>query len=96
MTSMMLALALPTVVLTSAEPAWLTSVLLAANAVLIAVLSAPLVRRLRGIRPRVLRRPLRVGRALPFLVHGLVNALSVPALLWLERRLPVAAVGALS
>ena len=50
MTSMMLALALPTVVLTGAGPPWLTALLLAANAVLIAVLSAPLVRRLTGVR----------------------------------------------
>ena len=50
MTSMMLALALPTVVLTGAGPPWLTALLLAANAVLIAVLSAPLVRRLAGVR----------------------------------------------
>lgn len=50
MTSMMLALALPTVVLSGAGPPWLTAVLLAANAVLIAVLSAPLVRGLRGVR----------------------------------------------
>jgi len=50
MTSMMLALALPTVVLTGAGPPWLTALLLAANAVLIAVLSAPLVRRLAGAR----------------------------------------------
>ncbi len=50
MTSMMLALSLPTVVLAGAGPAWLTAVLLAANAVLITVLSAPLVQRLRGVR----------------------------------------------
>jgi MFS family permease len=50
MTSMMLALALPTVVLTGAGPPWLAALLLAANAVLIAVLSAPLVRRLAGVR----------------------------------------------
>lgn len=50
MTSMMLALTLPTVVLAGAGPAWLTSVLLAANAVLITVLSAPLVRRLGKVR----------------------------------------------
>jgi MFS family permease len=50
MTSMMLALALPTVVLTGAGPPWLTALLLAANAVLIAVSSAPLVRRLTGVR----------------------------------------------
>ena len=50
MTSMMLALALPTVVLTGAGPPWLTALLLAANAVLIAVLSAPLVRSLAGVR----------------------------------------------
>ena len=50
MTSMMLALVLPTVVLAGAGPAWLTAALLAANAVLIAALSAPLVRRLAGVR----------------------------------------------
>ena len=176
MTSMMLALALPTVVLTGAGPAWLTSVLLAANAVLIAVLSAPLVRGLRGVRrtrsiavaaalwvlwcgmlalvgvsggttatvvlilgtllftaAEAIHAPISTaaaagaapaaargrylatfqysfaaasviapvffgglyaaGHALPFLVLGLVNALSVPAVLALERRLPVAAVG---
>ena len=169
MTSMMLALALPTVVLTGAGPPWLTALLLAANAVLIAVLSAPLVRRLTGVRrtrsiagaaaavgalvrhARDRRRHRRgdghgragarhaalhggrggaradltaaaaaaapaaargrylatfqysfaaasviapaffgglyaVGHALPFLVLGLVNALSVPALLRLEHR----------
>ena len=169
MTSMMLALALPTVVLTGAGPPWLTSVLLAANAVLIAVLSAPLVRGLRGVRrtrsiagaallwvlwcgmlavvgvsggatatvvlvvatllftvAEAMHAPIStaaaadaapaaargrylavfqysfaaasviapaffgglyaVGHALPFLVLGLVNALSVPALLRLERR----------
>jgi hypothetical protein len=174
---MMLALALPTVVLTSAGPAWLTAVLLAANAVLIAVLSAPLVRRLARVRrtrsiagaaalwvlwcgmlavvgvsggiaatvvlvvgtllftvAEAVHAPISTaaaagaapaaargrylaafqhsfaaasviapaffgalypaGHALPFLVLGLVNALSVPALLRLERRLPVAAVGA--
>lgn len=50
MTSMMLPLALPVVVLTGAGPPWLASVLFAANAVLITVLSAPLVRRLSGVR----------------------------------------------
>nr|MBA3906133.1 MFS transporter [Pseudonocardiales bacterium] len=50
MTSFMLALALPTVVLSGAGPPWLTAVLLAANAVLITVLSAALVRRLAGVR----------------------------------------------
>lgn len=50
MTSMMLALALPTVVLAGAGPPWLTAVLLAANAVLVTVLSAPLVHRLGGVR----------------------------------------------
>lgn len=175
LTSMMLALALPTVVLAGAGPAWLTSVLLAANAVLIAVLSAPLVRRLAGVRrtrsiavaavlwvlwcgmlalvgfsdgstativlvvgtllftvaeavhapistaaaagagPAVARgRYLATfqysfaaasviapaffgglyaaGHALPFLVLGLVNALSVPAVLALERALPAPAL----
>jgi MFS family permease len=50
MSSMMLALALPTVVLGAAGPPWLTSVLLAANAVLITAVSAPVVRRLDGVR----------------------------------------------
>ncbi len=49
-TSMMFALALPTVVLTTGAPAWLTAVLLTANAVLIVVLSAPLVRSVSGMR----------------------------------------------
>ncbi|MGI5130952.1 MFS transporter [Pseudonocardia sp. CA-107938] len=49
-TSMMFALALPTVVLTTGAPPWLTAALLAANAILIATLSAPLVARLAGIR----------------------------------------------
>ncbi len=51
LSSMMLGLALPTVVLLGIDgPAWLTSVLLAGNAVLIAVLSAPVVARLSGFR----------------------------------------------
>jgi MFS family permease len=51
LTSMMLGVALPTVVLIGIEgPAWLTSVLLAGNAVLIALLSAPVVARLAGFR----------------------------------------------
>ncbi len=50
MTSMMLAITLPTVVLAGAGPVWLTAVLLAANAVLITVLSAPIVRRLGRVR----------------------------------------------
>jgi MFS family permease len=51
LSSMMLGVALPTVVLTGiGGPAWLTSVLLAGNAVLIAVLSAPVVARLGGLR----------------------------------------------
>jgi MFS family permease len=50
MTSMMLALTLPTVVLAGAGPAWLTAVLLAANAVLITVLSAAIVRGLGRVR----------------------------------------------
>jgi MFS family permease len=51
LSSMMLGVALPTVVLTwLAQPAWLTSVVLAGNAVLIALLSAPVVRRLDGFR----------------------------------------------
>lgn len=49
-TSMMFALALPTVVLATGAPAWLTAALLTANAVLIVVVSAPLVRRLSGVR----------------------------------------------
>jgi hypothetical protein len=48
---MMLGVALPTVILLGIEgPAWLTSVLLAGNAVLITVLSAPVVARLAGFR----------------------------------------------
>ena len=51
LSSMMLGVAIPTVVLHGIHgPAWLTSVLLAGNAVLIAVLSAPVVRRLGGFR----------------------------------------------
>jgi MFS family permease len=51
LSSMMLGVALPTVVLTGIEgPAWLTSVLLAGNAVLITVLSAPVVALLTGFR----------------------------------------------
>ena len=49
-TSMMFALALPTVVLATGAPAWLTAALLAANAILIATLSAPLVNRLGRFR----------------------------------------------
>jgi MFS family permease len=175
MTSMMLALALPTIVLAGAGPAWLTSVLLAANAVLIAALSAPVVRRLGGVRrtrsiaaaaalwvlwcgmlalvgvsggttatvvlivgtllftaAEAIHAPISTaaaagaapaaargrylaafqysfavasviapaffgglyaaGHALPFLVLGLVNALSVPAVLRLERALPTLAL----
>lgn len=51
LSSMMLGVALPTVVLTGIDgPAWLTAVLLAGNAVLIAMLSAPVVTRLTGFR----------------------------------------------
>jgi MFS family permease len=51
LSSMMLGVALPTVVLIGiAGPPWLTSVLLAGNALLIAVLSAPVVARLAGFR----------------------------------------------
>jgi MFS family permease len=51
LSSMMLGVALPTVVLHGIDgPAWLTSLLLAGNAVLIAVLSAPVVARLAGFR----------------------------------------------
>ncbi|MDP9418087.1 MAG: MFS transporter [Actinomycetota bacterium] len=51
MTSMLLALALPTVVLTGIRgPAWLTAVILAGNAVLVTVLSAAVVRRLARFR----------------------------------------------
>lgn len=51
LSSMMLGLAIPTVVLVGLDgPAWLTSGLLAGNAVLIAVLSAPVVRRLQRFR----------------------------------------------
>jgi MFS family permease len=51
LTSMMLGLALPTVVLSGiAGPAWLTAAVLAGNAILIAILSAPVVRRLSGLR----------------------------------------------
>jgi MFS family permease len=51
LSSMMLGVALPTVILHGIEgPAWLTSVLLAGNAVLIAVLSAPVVACLAGFR----------------------------------------------
>jgi MFS family permease len=51
LSSMMLGVALPTVVLHGIEgPAWLTSLLLAGNAVLIAALSAPVVARLAGFR----------------------------------------------
>lgn len=49
-TSMMFALALPTVVISTGAPAWLTAALLTTNAVLIVVLSAPLVRRLSAVR----------------------------------------------
>ena len=56
LSSIMLALALPTVVLTALQgPAWLTSVVLAGNAVLIAVLATPVGTRLpRYRRTRVL------------------------------------------
>ncbi len=51
MTSMMLALALPTVVITGIRgPVWLTSFVLAGNAVLVAVLSTVVVRRLGRFR----------------------------------------------
>jgi len=51
LSSMMLGVALPTVVLSwIGGPAWLTSLLLAGNAVLITVLSAPVVRRLGRFR----------------------------------------------
>lgn len=51
LSSMMLAIALPTVVSRGLHgPAWFTAVVLAGNAVLTALLSAPLVRRLAGYR----------------------------------------------
>jgi MFS family permease len=51
LSSFFLALALPTVVIEQLHaPPWITSVLLAGNAVLVAVLSAPLVRRASGSR----------------------------------------------
>ncbi|MEU6075278.1 MFS transporter [Micromonospora sp. NPDC047074] len=56
LTSMMLGLALPTVMLTDAQgPAWLTSAILAGNAFLVALLSAPVGARLpRHRRTRVI------------------------------------------
>ena len=49
--SIMLGLALPTVVLVEVDgPSWLTASILAGNAVLIAALSGPVVRRLDGVR----------------------------------------------
>ncbi|CAM3561296.1 MFS transporter [Nocardiopsis gilva] len=51
LSSLMLGLALPTVVLSGIEgPSWLTASILAGNAILIAVLSAPVARRLAGRR----------------------------------------------
>lgn len=51
LSSFFLALALPTVVLQQLEgPSWIAALLLAGNAVLVAVLSAPLVRRASGSR----------------------------------------------
>ncbi len=51
MSSMMLALALPTVMLEDLHgPAWLTSAVLVGNSILIAALAAPVVSRLRGYR----------------------------------------------
>lgn len=51
LSSFFLALALPTVVTRQlGQPPWITSVLLASNAVLVALLSAPLVRRASGSR----------------------------------------------
>ncbi len=51
LTSMMLGLALPTVVLTGLhDPAWLSSGLLVGNTVLISLLAAPVVRRLAAYR----------------------------------------------
>ncbi|WP_433183888.1 MFS transporter [Actinoallomurus sp. CA-150999] len=51
MTSMMLALGLPTFVLTGLHgPAWITSALFVGNTVLVSVLAAPVVKRLAGYR----------------------------------------------
>ncbi|MCO5997143.1 MFS transporter [Actinoallomurus rhizosphaericola] len=86
MTSMMLALATPTFVITGLRgPSWLASALLVGNFVLVSVLAAPVVERLAGHRrTRVLVTAAALWALWCFLLSGLVPgrpALMIPVLI---------------
>lgn len=79
LSTLMLGLALPTVVLSGIQgPAWLTASILAGNAILIAVLSAPIARRLAGRR----RTRTLIGAAVLWTGWCLIMAALVPGQLW--------------